>query len=172
MRFRNEAETEALLMSHYEQYYRLAYSYVKSEQDALDIVQESAYKAIKGCRKVKEPDYLATWIYRIVVNTSMDHLRKRREEPMEEEILEVHRNAGQPETSFSGQTEDRLVIRELLDQLSPEEKTVIILRYFEEKKIEEIAAITGEAVSTVKSRLYRTLRKLKTQLGDRWEESE
>ena len=75
-----EAEAEKILLTNYEKYYRLAYSYVNNEQDALDIVQESAYKVMKDISKVREPDYLSTWIYRVVMNTAVDFLRKRQKE--------------------------------------------------------------------------------------------
>lgn len=78
----NTAETEQILTDNYERYYRLAYSYMRNEDDALDVVQESAYRAIRDCRKVRNKDYLSTWIYRIVVNTALDMLRrKRRKQP-------------------------------------------------------------------------------------------
>lgn len=57
-----------------ENYYRLKYSYVRNPEDALDIVQESAYKAISSAESLKNPDYIKTWLYRIVVNTSLDFL--------------------------------------------------------------------------------------------------
>ena len=53
---KQETEVERLLLENYETYYRLAYSYVRQEQDALDIVQESAYKAIRDCKTVLNPD--------------------------------------------------------------------------------------------------------------------
>ena len=72
-----EKETERILLENYDKYYRLAYSYMKSEHDALDVVQESAYKAIRDCGKVKERRYLGTWLYRIAVNTALDALRRQ-----------------------------------------------------------------------------------------------
>ena len=77
MRSGVERETERVLLENYDKYYRLAYSYMKSEQDALDVVQESAYKAIRDCGQVKEQRYIGTWLYRIVVNTALDALRRR-----------------------------------------------------------------------------------------------
>jgi len=74
-----------------ENYYRLAYSYVKNADDALDIVQESIYKAISSASSLKNPDYIKTWLYRIVVNTSLDFLRKQKKNiAFNEEILESH----------------------------------------------------------------------------------
>ena len=60
------AEKEALvqecLMKHYEKYYRIAYSYTFQEQDAMDIVQEGAYRAILKSDSLKNPEYADTWI--------------------------------------------------------------------------------------------------------------
>ena len=62
---------EDVLTENYGQFYRLAYGYVRNEEDALDIVQESAYKAIKEAEKLKNPAFAKTWIYRIVINTAI-----------------------------------------------------------------------------------------------------
>ncbi len=85
----NTAETEQILTENYERYYRLAYSYMRNEDDALDVVQESAYRAIRDCGKVKNKDYLSTWIYRIVVNTALDMLRRKKKETTTEELPEI-----------------------------------------------------------------------------------
>ena len=65
---KKEQAVERALTEGYEKYYRLAYSYVHNEADALDIVQEAAYKAILKSDSLKEPQYVETWVYRIVVN--------------------------------------------------------------------------------------------------------
>lgn len=54
---------ERLLLTNYNQYYRLAYSYVRNDADAGDIVQNAAYKAIKNCAGLKQEAYAATWLY-------------------------------------------------------------------------------------------------------------
>lgn len=151
---RYETDVEQLLLRNYDKYYRLAYSYVKSEQDALDIVQESAYKAIRDSQKVKSREYMETWLYRIVINTSIDFLRKRKKEVLMEVEWE-----GQEMNPQEG-TE----LKEVLEKLEEKERTVIILRYVHELKLDEISQIVGENVNTVKARLYRTLKKLKVEM--------
>ena len=152
-----EQKTEKLLIQNYQRYYRLAYTYVRSEQDALDVVQESAYKAIKGCRSVKQEEYLDTWITRIVINTATDLLRGRSAmvlaDPQAEEWFEPQ------EDSYRD-----LDLQEALGRLDASERTTVVLRFFEDRKLEEIAQITEVGVNTVKSRLYRALKKLKTTL--------
>ena len=141
---KQETEVERLLLENYETYYRLAYSYARQEQDALDIVQESAYKAIRDCKTVRNPDYLATWVYRIVINTALDTIRKRKREELSDTLPEAVW-----EDSYG------------LDDRS---RTVVILRYFEDMKLEDVARTVGENLNTVKARLYRALKKLRLDL--------
>ena len=61
-----------------EAFYRLAYSYVKNENDAVDILQDSIQKAISSKRHIKNEQYIKSWFYRIVVNTSLDFLKKQK----------------------------------------------------------------------------------------------
>lgn len=151
---KNMADTEQILTENYEKYYRLAYSYMRNEDDALDVVQESAYRAIRDCGKVKNKDYLSTWIYRIVVNTALDLLRKKKKETLTQELPEI------PVEDQYQETE----LRTMLDQLDHKSKTIIILRYFEDLKLEDIAEILGDNLNTVKARLYRSLKKLRLNL--------
>lgn len=143
-----------------ENYYRLAYSYVKNADDALDIVQESIYKAISSIESLKNPKYIKTWFYRIVVNTSLDFLRKhKRVDVVEQEILE---------RCVSGDEDDyeNIDLHRALDELSPNYRTIIVLRYFEDLKIEEVADVLNENVNTVKTRLYRALKMLRVKMED------
>ncbi|WP_394522374.1 RNA polymerase sigma factor [Lacrimispora sp. JR3] len=154
MKQKIEAEAENLLITNYEKYYRLAYSYVKNEQDALDIVQESAYRAIKELDKVRERSFLSTWIYRIVIHTAIDFLRNRKR--IEVSLLDVE---APHEDQY--REDDPL---ELLTVLEEKDRTIVMLKYLEEWKLEEIAEVMDMNVSTVKSRLYRALKKLKIAL--------
>lgn len=149
-----EAEAEELLLENYEKYYRLAYSYVRNEQDALDIVQESAYRVIRDCGKVREGKFLSTWIYRIVINVSIDCLRKRKREGMSLEEVEIPYEDHYRE-------EDPLA---LLNALEEKDRTIVILKYCEDWKLEEIAQALEMNLNTVKARLYRALKKLRIAL--------
>ena len=153
------AEKEALvhecLIAHYEKYYRIAYSYVFQEQDAMDIVQEGAYRAILKSDSLKNPAYVDTWICRIMMNEAVRFLEKYRGRtaPMEEV----------PEEGREDGIED-LDLQQALLKLNEEERRIVVLRYFEEEKLETIAAAMGLKVNTVKSRLYRAVEKLKTYM--------
>ncbi len=145
---------EDALLENYEAYYRLAYSYLQNREDALDAVQESACRAIRECRELEDGRYVSTWIYRIVVNTSIDLLRRRKREVLTEEW---------PQEGADDRYSD-MDLQEMLRHLDEKSRTVILLRYFEDMKLEDIARVMDENVNTVKARLYRTLKKLRLEL--------
>ena len=72
-------ELEDYLLANQQTIYRLAYSYVKNPEDALDITQEAVFKAIAGVDSLKNPQGMKTWVYRIVSNTALDFLRKQKQ---------------------------------------------------------------------------------------------
>ncbi|MGM9929359.1 MAG: RNA polymerase sigma factor [Bacillus sp. (in: firmicutes)] len=149
-----------LITEQKESYYRLAYSYVKNEQDALDIIQESIHKALLSLDKINDPTALKSWFYKIVVRTSLDLLRKRKKWIPTED--------NQFETSENGQVDHYtdLDLRKAIDELPHKYKTIIILRYFEDFKIDEIADVLDEKVSTIKTRLYKAHKMLRLKVEE------
>ncbi len=140
------------LVEHYEKYYRIAYSYTFQEQDAMDIVQEGAYRAILKSESLKNPEYVDTWICRIMMNEAVRFLEKYRGRTVALEEV--------PETGTKDRTED-LDLKAALGKLNDEEREIVVLKYFEEEKLQTIAHVMDLKVSTVKSRLYRAVEKLK-----------
>ena len=132
----------------YEKYYRLAYSYVHNEADALDIVQEAAYKAILKSDSLKESQYVETWVYRIVINEACSFLRSRKESVDVEEIQ-----------AASEDIYENIDLKRAIENLDPKDRAIVVLRFFEDRQLEEIAKILDENLSTVKSRLYRVMKK-------------
>lgn len=153
-----EKKVTNYIIDNKEKYYRLAYSYVKNPDDTLDIVQESIYKALSSINKLKNPDYINTWFYRIVVNTSLDHLRKQKKIDVVDAVTLENYSDG---IHDNYQNVDLL---RALDDLPVDYRSIIVLRYFEGLKIEEIANVLNENVNTIKTRLYAALKKLKIKL--------
>ena len=151
-----QQKVEDQILDNYEAMYRLAYSYVRNEEDALDIVQESVYKAIKNAGKVQQEAYIRTWLWRIVMNTAVDLIRSRKNETGLEEVGET----GKEDTYQDFDTLEALKI------LEPREKAVIVLRFFEDQKLEDIARTLQENTNTVKTILYRSLKKLRVELTE------
>lgn len=152
-----QKRVEEAVLDSYEAMYRIALTYVRDQEDALDIVQESVYKAIRNAGQVKNEQYIPTWICRIVINTAIDFLKKNQKEILVEEFYD-YQDVGKED-----QYEDTDTLK-ALDALNEKERAVIILRFFEDKKLEEIAIILNANISTVKSLLYRSLAKLKVEM--------
>lgn len=66
------------ITEHKENVYRIAFSYVKNKEDALDIVQESIYKSLCNVETIRNQESVRSWFYRVVVNTSLDFIRKHK----------------------------------------------------------------------------------------------
>lgn len=159
----NAPDNRQLLVEHIvsgqTDFYRLAMSYVKNRDAALDVVQEAIVKALSKVDTVREPAYLKTWFYRILINEAMNHFRRNRNLVSLEEVMADR--AAEPRDPG-----ERLDLYDAIDRLSFPEQTVIKLRYFEDMKLEEIAQATGANLNTVKSRLYKAIRKLKDMTGE------
>ena len=150
------SEKEALIHEHltryYEKYYRIAYSYTFNEQDAMDVVQEGAYRAILKSASLKQPEYADTWICRIMINEAVRFLNKNRGRTVD--ISEL------PEEGRPDQIADP-DLKDALSFLGDQDRAIVVLRYFEEEKLETIRQMLDLNVNTVKSRLYRAMDKLK-----------
>ncbi|MBY0121107.1 RNA polymerase sigma factor [Bacillus sp. S/N-304-OC-R1] len=143
-----------------ENFYRLAFSYVKNSEDALDIVQDSIHKAIKSIHSLQDMSMIKSWFYKIVVHTSLDFLRKhKRVSAVDPETME--RMSLGKEDHY-----ENIDLERALDQLPQEYKSIIILRYFEDLKIEEVADVLNENINTIKTRLYKALKLLRIELTD------
>lgn len=153
---KKEQKVEQVLLENYNSYYRLAYSYVHNEADAGDIVQNGAYKAILHSDSLKQEEYAATWVYRIMLNEIFRFLKKDKPISLDEIQVEYGK-----EDSY-----ENVDMRNALNAMSMEDKAVIELKYFEDLKLTEIAEVLGENVNTVKSRLYRGLKKLRLELAE------
>ncbi len=140
-------------------FYRLAYSYTKNPDAALDVVQDSIVKAIDKIGSLREPGYLKTWFYRILINESRMYLRRNRRlvpvEHFEEQVQDHDEDLAQSIDMYRA-----------VQNLEVKIRTVIILRFFEDMKLEEIAGVTKTNLSTVKSRLYKGLELLKISIGE------
>lgn len=147
-------KVETVILDSYQDMYRLAYSYVRNEQDAMDIVQESVYKCICHADKVKKETYIKTWVWRVVINTALDWKKKYTREVAVDEIRDIYyESADSPYDVVNA-----------LKVLKGEERLMIILYYFEGFTLEEVAKMLGMNTNTMKTTLYRSLKKLKQRI--------
>lgn len=144
-----------------EKWYRVAYYYARNQEVAMDIVQEAIAKALTKISSIKQVEFMKTWFYRILINTAIDEVKRNKKNSTF--CLEDY----QTETIEEDFTTN-IQLYEKINQLKPKLKTVILLRFFEDLKLSEIAQVTKTNENTVKSRLYQALNQLKVE----WEEKE
>lgn len=151
-----EKALEEYLVENQTRFYRLAYSTLRSREDALDAVQTAVCTALEKRRTLREPSAVNTWFWRILTNVCTDQLRrKKRVICVPEEQLDT---GGYDDPDPADSLDDQLC------QLPTELQMVIRLRFYEELSLSEIAEVTGWKLSTVKSRLYSGLKKLRVSL--------
>ena len=152
-----ETQLTTYLVENQARFYRLAYSYLRDREEALDAVQTAVCRALEKQDSLQEPDAVRTWFYRILVNVCTDMLRQRKR------VAFVP-----PEALDAGSYEDPLptdgTLAQRVDALPAEIGTIVKLRFYEELSLKEISAVTGCNLSTVKSRLYSGLKKLRMEL--------
>lgn len=141
-----------------EKLYRVAFSYSKNEEEALDIVQEAITKALKNINKLKQTEYVKTWFYRILINECLQYIKRNKR------IITCELSEIENQIEYKNMSPDELDVYNYVQNLNEKLKTVIILRYFEDMKISEIAKITKTNENTVKSRLYKALKILNTSM--------
>ncbi len=140
--------------------YRLAYLYVKNENDAVEIVQETVYKAFVSIHTLKNPSYLYAWLKKIAINSALDFIaRQKKVTPIHAEIIEAME-------AKEVAVESRLDLFHAIDQLDEKYKTIIILKYYEDLPNRDIAEILECPEGTVKSSLHRALHVLRKILRE------
>ena len=148
-----------LLVSRTPEAHRLATWILRDAVAAEDAVQEAAMAAWDGRKKLRHADNPAAWFNAIVVNVCRDELRRRKR----------RRSLVEPPASMTGGSPDRLAVRDeigrAIARLSEDEQLVVGLRYGRDLTVPQIAAQTGLAEGTVKSRLHHSLEHLRSALA-------
>lgn len=166
----DERSFETLILSCKGKAYNIALRYMRNEDDALDAVQESFIKIFRSLESFHEDSKFDTWVYRIVVNTCNDLLRKRKhrqEEPLEYETADETKafvsiaSAEMTPEEYFLQEEQKNYVMDCLNQLSKEHREILILRDLQGFSYEETAELLACSVGTVKSRISRARMKLK-----------
>ncbi len=150
--------------------YNLTYRMLGNQQEAEDAAQETFLRAYAGLRKYSPEHKFSTWLFSIANHHCIDRLRKRRMTWLSFDDNPVLQNlegeAPRPEHSaLDG--EQRVEVQRLLDQLLPEYRMPLILRYWEDYSYEEIATALDLTVAAVKSRLFRARQQVAKLYGDR-----
>lgn len=154
---RDEQAFIQLIQLHKDALYKTAFAFLKNEHDAIEAIQEVTYRAYEKIHTVKEPQYIKTWLIRVMMNYCQDQLKKRKRYTSSETLREIGAHAN----------EAKLEIEEAIASLSNAEQQLIFLKYYQNTKIKEIAEIERIPEGTVKSRLHKALKSLRTFLSEK-----
>lgn len=159
----------------------MIYNMVHSEQDAWDLAQDSFLKAWKSIGRFRAQSSFYTWIYRIVMNVTIDWLRKKQvkgsgaefDDAIELKEIDPASRTVPKATALPHQQMQHQEIRGRIDaaiaQLSPEHRAVILMKEIEDMQYHEIAEALGCSIGTVMSRLFYARKKLQNLLRDVYE---
>lgn len=147
------------ILENQNRFYRVAYSYTRHQEDALDAVQSAVCKALEAHESIKNADAVKTWFYRILINECLSVLKKRNRVVLTADAVEQ-------EVYYEKGYEPGGDIAKELDKLEIDVQGIIKLRFFEEMSLQEISSITGLNLNTVKSKLYRGLKLLKGNIQE------
>lgn len=145
-----------LIASYKDNLYNIAFCYLKNEHDALEAIQETTCRAYLKLHKLKEPKYFNTWLTKIIINYCIDEQKRKKKLTLINENIDI---------SLENKDYEHIAIEAAVEMLPPKYKQVIVLKYFQDMKIEEIAKIIGRPEGTIKTWLYRALKLLKDILN-------
>jgi RNA polymerase sigma-70 factor (TIGR02954 family) len=152
----NDQAFFALMQENKEKLYKIAYSFFKNEEMALEAIQEVTCRAYCKLNRLREPAYFDTWLVRIMLNYCISEQKRQKR------LLPQLRN----EQAAPGADNDtRIGIEAAVERLEPRYKQIIILKYFQDFTLSEIARVLGCPDGTVKTWLHKALRLLRQDLG-------
>ncbi|ASA21162.1 sigma-70 family RNA polymerase sigma factor [Paenibacillus donghaensis] len=158
---RDETEFYDSIMLYREQLYSIAYSYLRSRNDALEAMQEMTCRAWTKRRTLKEPKAFKSWLIRILIYVCIDEQRRRKRVlPLVSENLEGL--VMKPDSS-------RMEMLWALDQVKPKYRHVLLLKYYHDLTLSDIAAVLKKPEGTVKTWQHKGLNQLRGIMKNREE---
>lgn len=165
----DEAAFLSLLDKEQDKLYRMIFAYVQNEADAIEVYQQVITRAFEGIAQLREPLYFSTWLMRIAINQSITYVKKRdRERAVPPETLHLIEADYIP-------IEEQLDLWKALQSLPDHYKTALLLRFYHDYTVPQIAEVIELPIGTVKTHIRRGLRILRQQLkgvyNDEWAKS-
>ena len=174
----DQSAFEALVQNYDQAVLRLALNLVRSPEDASDIYQEAFLRVYRNLHTFRFDCSFHTWLYRIVTNLCVDHLRKRKVRREESSVVETHdgemdrmsvvqeeRAELDPERKLMSRQLSRR-IGEVLGQLTARERMVFELRHYQGMRLRAIGEVLGTTEEAAKNCLFRATQKMRAALGD------
>jgi RNA polymerase sigma-70 factor (ECF subfamily) len=174
----DQSAFERLVQVYDQNVLRLAMNLLRSQEDASDIYQEAFLRVYRNLHTFRFDCSFHTWLYRIVTNLCLDHLRKRKVRKEESTVLEtaegpVDRMEVVPEDRAEGNPQRNLLSRQLhsrigkvLSTLTPRERMVFELRHYQGMRLKAIGGVLGTTEEAAKNCLFRATQKMRAALGD------
>jgi RNA polymerase sigma-70 factor (ECF subfamily) len=156
---------DAIVARHQRMVYRVCYRFVGSHEDASDLAQDVFVRAYRGLRAFRGGSALSTWLYRIAVNTALNHVGSR---PPAAGVLDAARQVDtvtSPPDERIWRRQEAARVRAAIAKLPDRQRATLILRVYHELTYAEIARVLGSSVGTAKANVFHALRKLKGLLG-------
>jgi len=172
------AAFEQLVRAYDQSVLRLAYNLLRSNEDASDIYQETFLRVYRNLHSFRFDCSFHTWLYRIVTNLCLDHLRKRKVRKEEPTILTtpdgpLDRMDALAEERVDGNPQRRLIsselkvrIQEVLAELTPRERMVFEMRHYQGMRLRAIGEVLGTSEEAAKNCLFRATQKMRAALGE------
>jgi RNA polymerase sigma-70 factor (ECF subfamily) len=149
--------------------FRMVYYRTRSQMDAEDLTQDVFLQAYRSIQRLRSPKYFRGWLFRIAVNRVRDYFRKKRWQNLftfwdseKEEVLPVEDREGSSPLDEVLRKDFWNQVEKALDPLSAAEREIFVLRFLDQLSIPEISRTMKKNENTVKTHLYRSLKKLET----------
>ena len=151
----------SLIMNFEQDLYRIASIRLKSVDDIDDAIQMTIEKALKNIKKLKEPQYIKTWIIRILINNCNDICKRKKKN------IEYNENIELNVKNYNEEVDAKLDFYILIKSLNNKEKITMTLYYSENLTTKEISKILKEPESTIRNRISRAVSKLRNKYEGR-----
>lgn len=138
--------------------YKTALSYFRNEEEAIEAIQEVTYRAYKNLKSIRDTAYFKTWLTRIMINYCNDQLKKKKRIVLSDKILNQKGNE---------QNHSRIELKDAMLGLDDRSREILILKYFNDMKIKDIASSMQCPEGTVKTWLNKALKALREKLEEK-----
>ncbi|WP_081712199.1 RNA polymerase sigma factor [[Clostridium] dakarense] len=164
----NESAMEILVKRHYDLVHSFIYRNTSDYNISYDITQEVFIKMMKNIQKYNEDKgNFKSWILKITVNSTKDYFKSReyKQRQNNQDIVKLNLEDKLNVVDILSKKEDVIKIKQAIEDLPHLQKQAIILKYYNDLKINEISRVTGDNENTIKSRLFNGIKNLKKSLG-------